>query len=322
MWGFLETTLLLFTLSIQLGSGRRIGKILQQVDSKEVNEMTANRRELRTSKNERHGVNNMTFHKNHIRSFTPVTPQSLRSRKQREQLVLSHLPLIRFIVHRIAIRLPKWIDSNDLINTGVLGLLDAASKYDVAHNVQFKTYAELRIRGAILDSLRRLDWAPRSLRQKERLLQRTTGELSKKLGREAEDREIAHALGLKLDGYQRMLDEVKGLSFGSFQPVVTNEKDGGEGKDLIEFLPASDSADPHLICERSEWRRLLGGLIASLPRKERLVVTLYYYEELSMKEIGTVLHVNESRVSQLRQKAMFLLRRRLKNSVPEMRQAQ
>ncbi|MBZ5552625.1 MAG: FliA/WhiG family RNA polymerase sigma factor [Acidobacteriia bacterium] len=249
-------------------------------------------------------------------------PQILRSRKQREQLVLTHLPLIRFIAHRIAMRLPKWIDSNDLINTGVLGLLDAASKYDVAHNVQFKTYAELRIRGAILDSLRRLDWAPRSLRQKERLLERTTGELSKKLGRAAEDREIAHALGLKLDGYQRMLDEVKGLNFGSFQPVVTNDKDGGEAKDLIEFLPASENSDPHLICERSEWRRLLGGLINSLPRKERLVVALYYYEELSMKEIGTVLHVNESRVSQLRQKAMFLLRRRLKNSVPEMRQTQ
>ncbi|MBZ5537996.1 MAG: FliA/WhiG family RNA polymerase sigma factor [Acidobacteriia bacterium] len=247
-------------------------------------------------------------------------PQPLRSRRQREQLVLTHLPLIRFIAHRIAMRLPKWIDSNDLINTGVLGLLDAASKYDVAHNVQFKTYAELRIRGAILDSLRRLDWAPRSLRQKERLLERTTGELSKKLGRVAEDREIAHAMGLKLDGYQRMLDEVKGLTFGTFQPVVTNDKDGGEAKDLIEFLPASENSDPHLICERSEWRRLLGGLINTLPRKERLVISLYYYEELSMKEIGAVLDVNESRVSQLRQKAMFLLRRRLKNSVPEMRE--
>jgi RNA polymerase sigma factor FliA len=284
--------------------------------------MVANRRELQTSKNERHSVNNMTLRQDHIGSVTLGMPQILRSRKQREQLVLTHLPLIRFIAHRIAMRLPKWIDSNDLINTGVLGLLDAASKYDVAHNVQFKTYAELRIRGAILDSLRRSDWAPRSLRQKERLLERTTGELSKKLGRQAEDREIAHALGLKLVGYQRMLDEVKGLTFGSFQPVVMNEKDGGEGKDLIEFLPASESSDPHLTCERSEWRRLLGGLINSLPRKERLVVTLYYYEELSMKEIGTVLHVNESRVSQLRQKAMFLLRKRLKNSVPEMRRTQ
>lgn len=216
-------------------------------------------------------------------------------------------------------RLPKWIDSNDLVNTGVIGLLDAASKYDLAHNVQFKTYAEVRIRGAILDSLRRLDWAPRSLRHKERLLERTTGELTKKLGRAAEDKEIARAMGLKLDGYQKMLDEVKGLNFGHFQPVISSEKESGESKELIEFVPAGEDSDPHLTCERSEWRQLLGGLIHSLPRKERIVVTLYYYEELSMKEIGSVLRVNESRVSQLRQKAMFLLRRRLKNAVPEMR---
>jgi RNA polymerase sigma factor for flagellar operon FliA len=283
--------------------------------------MVTNRRETRTSKNGRNGVRNMTFSHINIGMPSGRTPQFSKSRKQREQLVLAHLPLIRFIVYRIALRLPKWIDSNDLVNTGVLGLLDAASKFDSSHNVQFKTYAELRIRGAILDSLRRLDWAPRSLRQKERLLERTTGELTKKLGREVEDREVARALGLKLDGYQRMLDEVKGLTFGHFQPVINNEAEGGEARDLLEFVPAAENTDPHLICERSEWRRLLGGLISSLPRKERLVVTLYYYEELSMKEIGKVLHVNESRVSQLRHKAMFLLRRRMKNTIPEMRAA-
>jgi RNA polymerase sigma factor FliA len=303
----------------RFGQIRKNFEVKQQNDSREVIEMVGNRRCTQTSKNGRSDVRNMTFRQNNIAQPFGRGVQIPKSRKQREQLVLTHLPLIRFIAHRIAMRLPKWIDSNDLINTGVLGLLDAASKFDSAFNVQFKTYAELRIRGAILDSLRRLDWAPRSLRQKERLLEHTTGELTKKLGREAEDREVARAMGLKLAGYQRMVNEVKGLSFGHFQPVVNNETEGGEARDTIEFVPAGENTDPHLICERSEWRRVLGGLIGSLPRKERLVVSLYYYEELSMKEIGKVLHVNESRVSQLRNKAMFLLRRRLKNAVPEMR---
>jgi RNA polymerase sigma factor for flagellar operon FliA len=246
---------------------------------------------------------------------------SFRSQRQKKQLIMRHLPLIKFVVHRIATRLPKSVDSNDLINTGVLGLIDAATKFDASHNVQFKTYAELRIRGAILDSLRQLDWAPRSLRQKGRLLERATSELTQRLGREAEDKEVASALGLKMDDFQKMRNDVKGISFGQFQSASSGEKDDGESRDLIEFVPADGSSNPHLTCERSEMRQLLGQLVGTLPRKERLVVALYYYEELSMKEIGSILLVNESRVSQLHQKAMFLLKRRMKNTLPELRPA-
>lgn len=231
---------------------------------------------------------------------------------------MSHLPLIRFIVHRIASRLPRWVDSNDLINTGVLGLLDAAAKYDSTRNVQFKTYAELRIRGAILDSLRQLDWAPRSLRQKEKMMERANDEVTKQLGRKAEDQEVAQAMGLQLDEYRKMVNEVKSVSFGQFKSVVATAEQQGAPSDLLEFIPAEEDTNPHLICERSEMRQVLGKLIDGLPRKERLVVALYYYEDLSMKEIGRVLRVNESRVSQIRQKAMFLLRRRMKSAVPDL----
>lgn len=261
----------------------------------------------------------MTHCQNTNVSYSKDLPTNIRSRKQRELLVLKHLPLIRFIVHRMAVRLPRWIDSKDLINTGILGLLDAATKYDSSHNVLFKTYAELRIRGAILDSLRRLDWVPRSLRQKERTLERTRGELEKRLGREADEKEIAHAMGLKLREYRAMSEEVKSMSFGHFRPAPANKETTTGAVDPIEFLPAGKESDPYLVCERSEMRRILGQLIDTLRGKERMVISLYYYEELSMKEIGSILHVNESRVSQLRQKAMFHLRRRLKNTLSGMK---
>ncbi|MDD5544875.1 MAG: FliA/WhiG family RNA polymerase sigma factor [Acidobacteriia bacterium] len=240
----------------------------------------------------------------------------LITRSERNKLVAAHLPWIRLVVHRMASRLPRWMDSNDLLNTGILGLLDAASRFDVRQKVQFKTYAELRIRGAIFDSLREMDWVPRSLRQKEKKWKKASGELAQKLGREAEEKEMAKALGMKTAEYQVFREEVRQVSFGHFQPAVSNDKDGDEATDLLEFVPAGDQSNPHLICERSEMRRLVAGLIEALPRKERLVLTLYYYEQLSMKEIGSILGVNESRVSQLRQKALFLLRRRMLNSHP------
>ena len=191
--------------------------------------------------------------------------------------------------------------------------MDAVTKFDVSHNVQFKTYAELRIRGAILDSLRNMDWAPRSWRQKERMIQQTTDELTQKLGRGAEDKEIAQAMGMGLRDYQKMLDEVKGVTFGNFQRPSRQEGSEDSMMDPIEFVPADEETSPHRICERSEMRGILGRFIDDLPEKERLAVSLYYYEELSMSEIGRILRVNESRVSQIHHKAMFSLRRRLKN---------
>ena len=270
-------------------------------------------RRLLVSRNSRCPVRNRTIRQKSDGRSTKNYAPGLRFRKQREQLVVNHLPLIRLIVHRLASRLPKWIDSADLINTGVIGLMDAVTKFDVSHNVQFKTYAELRIRGAILDSLRNMDWAPRSWRQKERMIQQTTDELTQKLGRGAEDKEIAQAMGMGLRDYQKMLDEVKGVTFGNFQRPSRQEGSEDSMMDPIEFVPADEETSPHRICERSEMRGILGRFIDDLPEKERLVVSLYYYEELSMSEIGRILRVNESRVSQIHHKAMFSLRRRLKN---------
>ncbi len=245
----------------------------------------------------------------------------MRSKAARERLVATHLPLIRFIVHRMASRLPRFVEAGDLINTGVVGLFDAASRFDSSRRVQFKTFAELRIRGAILDSLRQMDWAPRSLRRKGRLMEETREKLSHQFGRNAEDQEMARAMGMNLSEYQRAADQVRSLSLGQFHVVGSHENGDGEPTDVLEFVPADDAYSPHIICEKSEMRRRLAQIIDTLPKKERLVVALYYYEELSMKQIGCVLKVNESRVSQIMQKALFLLRRRLKNRIPEIRAA-
>lgn len=281
------------------------------------------RSQLHASKNKRSGVGKLAICYKNDAKVGRTGAAVFLSCGERNKLISAHLPWIKLVVHRIAARLPRWIDCNDLLNTGILGLLDAASRFDARQKVQFKTYAELRIRGAIFDSLREMDWIPRSLRQKEKMLKRTSNELSQKLGREAEEKEMARALKMKTGEYQVLREEVRRASFGHFQYAVkaaNNEKSEIESSDLIEFVPAGDDTNPHLICERAEMRRFIAGLIEVLPRKERLVLTLYYHEELSMKEIGSILGVNESRVSQLRQKALFLLRRRLLNVRPEMRE--
>lgn len=207
------------------------------------------------------------------------------------------------------------------MNAGALGLLDAAAKYDFSHHVQFKTYAELRIRGAIIDSLRQMDWAPRSLRQKEKMLERTRGKLTQQFGRAVEDREVAEAMGMEMGEYHKMVLDLNGITLGAFQSVNPADAASEDPVELLEFIPAGENSNPHRICERAEVRSLLGKAIDALPKKERLVVSLYYYEELSMKEIGAVLQVNESRVSQLHKKAMFYLGRQLRNSHPELRAA-
>jgi RNA polymerase sigma factor FliA len=236
---------------------------------------------------------------------------------ERDALINETLPLIKHIAHRVATKLPSNIEIRDLINAGVLGLLDAIDKFEPERNVKFKTYAEVRIRGAILDSLRNLDWAPRSLRKKSKDLERTYAELSQKLGRPATDEEVSEAMGENLENFHALVDQLHGLTIGSFE----NINDAEDGDNYLNYYPDDGSNDPYAKFETNEVTRLLAGAIEELPEKERLVLSLYYYEEFTMKEIGALLGVNESRVSQLHTKAMLRLRGRLGKMMPDVETA-
>ena len=243
----------------------------------------------------------------HSWTYEPAPPSNL----ERDQLIIEHLPQIKYIAQRISTKLPSHIELNDLVSAGVLGLLDAIEKFDPGRGVKFKTYAELRIKGAILDSLRNLDWAPRSLRKKSKDLERVYKELEQKHGRPATDKEVCEAMDISLEEYYELIDQIKGLNLGSFQELASQDDDKN-AEPLVKYVPDSPQLDPFFIFHKSEIRDLLGGAIDTLPKKERLVVSLYYYDELTMKEIGKVLGVNESRVSQLHTKAMLRLRTKLR----------
>ncbi|PYS01593.1 MAG: FliA/WhiG family RNA polymerase sigma factor [Acidobacteria bacterium] len=232
---------------------------------------------------------------------------------ERDALINETLPLIKHIAHRVATRLPSNIEMRDLINAGVLGLMDAIEKFEPERNVKFKTYAEVRIRGAILDSLRDLDWAPRSLRKKSKDLEKIYSDLSQKLGRPATDEEISEAMGEDIEDFHALVDQLHGLTIGSFE----NLSDSDDSESYINYYPDDGSNDPYAKFESNELTRLLAGAIDELPEKERLVLSLYYYEEFTMKEIGALLGVNESRVSQLHTKATLRLRGRLAKLVPD-----
>ncbi|WP_052572577.1 FliA/WhiG family RNA polymerase sigma factor [Holophaga foetida] len=226
----------------------------------------------------------------------------------RDALITDCLPLVKFVAHRISSRLPSHVDVEDLIHSGILGLMDAVKKFEPGRNVKFKTYAEQRIRGAILDGLRDLDWVPRSLRRKKKDIETAYHLLEQQLGRAASDEEVAQHLGLSLEDLHHSLDELKGVTLGTFMDAG----DDGEGENLISFVPDPDAEDPQLTLHARELKALLKESIDRLPTKERFVVQLYYFDELTMKEIGTLLNITESRVSQLHTKSMLRLRGRLK----------
>src|ERR1700758_4316712 len=232
---------------------------------------------------------------------------------ERDVLINETLPLIKHIAHRVAMRLPATIEMRDLVNAGVLGLLDAVDKFEPERGVKFKTYAEVRIRGAILDSLRNLDWAPRSLRKKSKDLEKTYADLSQKLGRPASDEEVSEAMGENLEDFHALVDQLHGLTIGSFE----NLSDSEDSENYINYYPDDGSNDPYAKFESNELTALLSEAIEDLPEKERLVLSLYYYEEFTMKEIGALLGVNESRVSQLHTKATLRLRTKLSKMVPD-----
>ena len=234
--------------------------------------------------------------------------QRLQTDAERERVLMEQLPQVRYIARRIHERLPRHVPFEDLVHAGVVGLIDALNKFDLSKHVQFSSYAKFRIRGAILDSLRELDWSPRELRRKGRLVDSTYCELSGKLGRAPTESEIAHEMGINLSQLQSLLAELDGLELGSLH--IESPRDGKE-ENLTDYVPSKPEETPFFQCLRSEMKHLLTEAIAELPEKEQRVLALYYYEELTMKEVGAALGIGESRVSQIHSLAMVRLRARL-----------
>src|SRR5580704_4531105 len=227
---------------------------------------------------------------------------------QREQLLLRHLPQVNFIARRIHNRLPRQVLLEDLIHAGVLGLLDAIKKYNPAKNVQLKYYAEFRIRGAILDSLRQVDWSPRTLRSQARRMEQAVLDCKGRLGRDPSETEIAAALEINLSQLQRLLFDLRGLDVGSLQLDLDL---AGNSEVALHGRAGRDEEDPYHQTLRLEMQGLLTGAVDQLPVREREVLALYHFAELTMKEVGAVMGIGESRVSQIHSSAMIHLRARL-----------
>jgi RNA polymerase sigma factor for flagellar operon FliA len=243
-------------------------------------------------------------------------PVSLRAQMlngDQERILLEHLPIVRFLARRIHERLPQHVDIEDLVSAGVVGLMDAFVKFDPAKKVQFRSYAQFRIRGAILDSLRTLDWSPRELRRKGRAVEEAIRRLMSRLGRVPGEHEIASELDLQLEEYQQLLGELKGLEIGTLHM----ERNEDSGEDELAYVPGRPEEDPLFRCLRGELEDRLTGAIAHLAERERLVLTLYYYEEMTMREIGAALGVVESRISQIHTSAVMHLRAALAGTPPQ-----
>jgi RNA polymerase sigma factor FliA len=226
---------------------------------------------------------------------------------EQEKLMIEHLPIVRFIARRIHERLPQHVPIEDLYSAGVVGLLDAFSKFDPSKQVQFRSYAQFRIRGAILDNLRTLDWSPRELRRKGRAIEQAIQTLTAQFGRAPSDLEIAGQMHIDLAAYQQLLGELKGLEIGTLH----SERSEDSGEEELVYLPNRPEDDPLFRYLHAEMRERLIEAISDLPERERLVMTLYYYEETTMKEIGIILGVVESRISQIHASAVLHLRARL-----------
>jgi RNA polymerase sigma factor for flagellar operon FliA len=226
---------------------------------------------------------------------------------EQEQLMIEHLPIVRFIARRIHERLPQHVPIEDLYSAGVVGLLDAFSKFDPSKQVPFRSYAQFRIRGAILDSLRTLDWSPRELRRNGRAIEQAIQTLTAQFGRSPSDLEIAHELHIDLASYRQLLGELKGLELGTLH----SDRSEDSGEDELVYLPNRPEDDPLFRYLHAEMRERLKKAISDLPERERLVMTLYYYEETTMKEIGLILGVVESGISRIHASAVLHLRARL-----------
>ena len=241
--------------------------------------------------------------------YPPGTAAAQILSEEQERVLLEHLPIVRFLARRIHERLPQHVDIEDLVSAGVVGLMDAFSKFDPGKKVQFRSYAQFRIRGAILDSLRTLDWSPRELRRKGRAVEEAIRVLTARMGRPPGEAEVAGEMALGLEEYQQLLGDLKGLEIGTLHL----ERNEDSGEEQLAYVPGNPEEDPLFRCLRGELEERLTDAIANLPDRERLVMTLYYYEEMTMREIGLALGVVESRVSQVHASAVVHLRSALRD---------
>ena len=232
--------------------------------------------------------------------------------EERETLILEHMPQVRLIARRIHDRLPETVSLEDLVSTGVVGLISAIDRYDPGHGVKLKTYAEYKIRGAILDSLRGLDWAPRQQRHRSKLIESAIAKLEQILQRSPGEEEIARELGVSLSEYHDWLTEIRGLNLGSLESHPPED----DGRELLRFVADDEEAWPSTLLERSELSRILAQAIARMPEIERTVLGLYFQEELTLREIASMVKLHESRVSQLKTQAIARLRSFLQKKWP------
>ena len=232
--------------------------------------------------------------------------------KIREYFILKYAPLVKYVAGKVGIGMPTNVEFDDLVGYGVLGLLDAIEKYDLNKNVKFNTYAVNRIRGAIFDELRSIDWVPRSVRQKSREIEETIADLEARLGRSASNEEIASAMGLDIEEYNSLLLKISATSVVSLTDLIFYNDDAEEFSvgDIIEAPP---SLNPDVIVEREDVKRVIIDAIKELPEREQKVLIMYYYEDMTLREIGEVLHVTESRVSQIHTSANVKLKVKLSN---------
>jgi RNA polymerase sigma factor for flagellar operon FliA len=230
-----------------------------------------------------------------------------RDEVDRGALVAKYTPLVRFLANRIGMRLPPNISIDDLISAGSLGLLDAVEKYDPRKEAQLKTYAEFRIKGAILDELRNMDWLPRSIRKKIREIEQATGAVEQRLNRPARDSEIAGEMGIDLDTYYDILDKAQDIELLSLDECIDSYRDNAVSKRSYKnLIRADDDPVDHIMTK--ELKKVIADGVKALPNREQMVVSLYYYDGLTLKEIGEIMGLTESRVSQIHGKIIMKLR--------------
>jgi RNA polymerase sigma factor for flagellar operon FliA len=233
-----------------------------------------------------------------------------KDQKLRDRLILTYAPLVKYVAGRLGSGLPAHVDEGDLVSYGLLGLISAIERYDPDRDVKFETYAIARIKGSIIDELRQMDWVPRSVRARARDIERAITELEAKMGRAPTEEEIAKKLGVSQEDLQDSLLEISRTSIAALDELWTASSSGDQVA-LIDTIEDTQGPEPQTALAATETREALGEAIARLPERAKLVVTLYYYEELTLREIGEVLGVTESRVSQLHTKAILRLKARL-----------
>lgn len=239
------------------------------------------------------------------------TPQQLP--EDRTTLIKNHLSLVDIIAGRMVTQVPSFMNRDDMKSAGMMGLIDAANKFQPEKKILFKTFAEYRIRGAILDEMRKLDWFSRSLREKQSNVNRCMMELERELGRYPDEQEMADKLGLSLNDYQKLLGQVSHLGCVSLNETLDHSETGRSFQDAL--IDTRKGSSPVNILEQHELTHVIADILEQLSEKERLVISLYYYEELTQKEIAEVLEVSEGRISQLHSQALIKLKTKVKNSI-------